>query len=63
MPLAKAGVLGFKTFLQTPPAGREHEFIGLTMENEYQLYKGFAEVAKQGFLWEHIPNRLDWLRE
>lgn len=48
MPLAKAGVLGFKTFLQTPPAGREHEFIGLTMENEYQLYKGFAEVAKTG---------------
>lgn len=48
VPLAKAGVLGFKTFLQSPPPGREIEFVGLTMENEYQLYKGFAEVAKTG---------------
>ncbi len=48
VPLANSGVLAFKTFVQSPPQGRENEYIGVVMEDEYRLYKGFNEVRKTG---------------
>ena len=43
-----AGIVGYKTFLHAAPEGRAKEFEGLTMENNYELYRGFKEVQKTG---------------
>ncbi|MCL4424235.1 MAG: allantoinase AllB [Firmicutes bacterium] len=44
--LGSAGIVGYKTFLHGAPEGRDKEFIGLTMKNNYQVYCGFSEVSK-----------------
>lgn len=41
-------VLGYKTFLHEAPNGRDLEFKGLTMANDYELYKGLSAVAETG---------------
>jgi allantoinase len=47
-PIAESGIVGYKTFLHAAPEGREKEFIGLTMKDNYELFKGFQEAAKTG---------------
>lgn len=50
-------IVGFKTFLQQAPAGREHEFKGLTMCNDGILYDGIQALAKTGLVWTlHAEN-------
>ena len=39
-------VLAYKTFLHEAPNGRDLEFEGLTMANDYELYQGLRAVAK-----------------
>ena len=47
--LARDGrVLAFKTFLHQPPNGRDLEFEGLTMADDYELYRGLEAVAGTG---------------
>lgn len=46
--IASAGIVGYKTFLHAAPEGRDEEFVGLTMKDNYELYKGFEEVKKTG---------------
>lgn len=47
--LAEDGrILGYKTFLHAPPNGRKLEFEGLTMGDDYELYRGLQAVAKTG---------------
>ena len=47
--LAKDGrVLAYKTFLHEAPNGRDLEFEGLTMANDYELYRGLSAVAETG---------------
>ncbi|TWH47924.1 dihydroorotase family protein [Sporomusa sp. KB1] len=48
--LAKAGVIGFKTFTQSAPAGREQEFRGLCAPSSADLYEVFAEIGKTGLI-------------
>jgi dihydropyrimidinase/allantoinase len=48
--LAKAGVIGFKTFSQRAVPGREKEFTGLTTPTSGDLYKVCDEVAKTGLI-------------
>lgn len=49
---AKSGyIVGFKTFLQESPPGREFEFQGLTMCNDGVVYAGIQELAKAGIPW------------
>ncbi|CDZ75200.1 Amidohydrolase [Peptoniphilus sp. ING2-D1G] len=48
--VAKEGIVAFKTFLHEAPEGRDDEFIGLTMANDYEIYVGMKEVAKTGLL-------------
>lgn len=48
VPLARAGVIGFKTFTQRAVKGREKEFTGMTAPTSGALYKVFFEVAKTG---------------
>ncbi|NMW84181.1 allantoinase AllB [Peptoniphilus sp. AGMB00490] len=48
--VAKEGIVAFKTFLHEAPEGRDDEFIGLTMANDYEVYIGMKEVAKTGLL-------------
>lgn len=47
-PLAKAGVVGFKTFSQRAVPGRENEFRGLTTPDSGDLYQVCEEVAATG---------------
>ena len=47
-PLAKAGVVGFKTFSQKAVPGRENEFHGLTAPDSGTLYRVCEEVAATG---------------
>lgn len=55
--LAKEGIVAFKTFLHESPEGREDEFRGLTMANDYEIYVGMKEVAKTGLpLGSHAEN-------
>ena len=44
--LVQAGVVAFKTFLHPAPAGREGEFIGLTVGDDGELYMLLKEAAK-----------------
>lgn len=46
--VGKAGIVGYKTFLHAAPEGRDKEFVGLTMKDNYELYQGFKEVKKTG---------------
>ena len=43
-----AGIVGYKSFLHAAPEGRAKEFDGLTMESNYELYRGFEEIKKTG---------------
>lgn len=55
--VAREGIVAFKTFLHEPPEGREQEFAGLTMANDYEIYVGMQEVAKTGLmLASHAEN-------
>lgn len=55
---AKSGqIVGFKTFLQQSPVGRELEFQGLTMCNDGILFEGIQALAKTGLVWTlHAEN-------
>lgn len=46
--LAEAGVIGFKTFTQSAPPGREGEFRGLCAPSSADLYEVLSAVAKTG---------------
>jgi len=46
--VGSAGIVGFKTFLHAAPEGRDKEFLGLTMKDNYELYKGFQEFKQTG---------------
>lgn len=48
--LASEGIVGYKTFMHQAPEGRELEFTGLTMANDYELLYGMKEVAKTGLI-------------
>lgn len=48
--IAKEGIVAYKTFLHQAPEGRELEFTGLTMANDYELLYGMREIAKTGLL-------------
>lgn len=55
--LAKEGIVAFKTFLHEAPEGRDREFVGLTMANDYEILIGMKEVAKTGLmLASHAEN-------
>ena len=46
--LVDNGVCAFKTFLHPAPAGREAEFVGLTVNDDGQLFMMMREAAKTG---------------
>lgn len=48
--LAAAGAVGFKTFMHSPPGGREAEYEGLCALSDGDLYDVFAAVAKTGLV-------------
>ena len=48
VPLAEAGVVGFKTFSQRAVPGRENEFHGLTTPDSGALHRVCREVARTG---------------
>ena len=55
--VAKEGIVAFKAFLHEAPEGRDAEFVGLTMANDYEIYVGMKEVAKTGLmLASHAEN-------
>ena len=55
--LAKEGIVAYKAFLHQAPEGRDQEFAGLTMANDYEIYVGMKEVAKTGLmLSSHAEN-------
>ncbi|MFI3211994.1 MAG: allantoinase AllB [Eubacteriales bacterium] len=43
-------IVAFKTFLHSPPNGREEEFEGLTMADDAELLVGMQELKKSGLL-------------
>lgn len=48
VPLAKEGVIAYKTFLHDAPEGRAEEFKGLTSANNAELMCALEEVKKTG---------------
>ncbi len=55
--VAKEGIVAYNAFLHDAPEGREQEFVGLTMANDYEIYVGMKEVAKTGLmLASHAEN-------
>lgn len=55
--LAEEGIVAYKTFLHEAPEGRDDDFKGLTMANDYEIYIGMKEVAKTGLpLGSHAEN-------
>jgi allantoinase len=48
--LAENGVIGFKTFTQAPPPGREKEFTGLCARTSAALYQVFRQVSRTGLI-------------
>ena len=50
LPIAKSGIVGFKTFLHEPPEGREKEFEGLCSKDNFQLHQVLEQIAKTGLL-------------
>jgi len=57
VPLSKEGIVAYKSFLHQAPAGREGEFIGLTLTNDAEIMTGMREIAKTGLmLASHAEN-------
>ena len=57
VPLSKEGIVAYKSFLHQAPAGREGEFIGLTLTSDAQIMKAMREIAKTGLmLASHAEN-------
>ncbi len=55
--LVEAGAVAFKTFLHPAPAGREGEFVGLTVGNDGELYMMLKAAAKtDGRYYFHCEN-------
>ena len=55
--IADHGIVGYKSFLHDPPAGRGDDFKNATMCNDADMMTGFAEVAKTGHvLMLHCEN-------
>ncbi len=55
--LLNAGVVGFKTFLQPPPVGKEQEFFGLTAADDGELFLMLqAGAASNGRFYFHAEN-------
>jgi len=50
VPLSKAGIVAFKTFLHDSPKGREEEFEGLACPEDGDLYEVLKEIAKTNLL-------------
>lgn len=48
--VARAGAIGFKTFLHGPPAGRESEYQGLCCTDEGSLLQVMKQVARTGLV-------------
>lgn len=49
MSMAQSGkIVAFKTFLHEAPAGRDSEFIGLTMKDDVAQYHGMRIIGKSG---------------
>ena len=46
--IGKSGIVGYKSFLHAAPEGRAKEFDGLTMESNYELYRGIQEIEQTG---------------
>ncbi len=56
-PLLDMGVVAFKTFLDSPPKGREAEFEGLTVADDSELYLMLEAAAKtDGRFFFHCEN-------
>lgn len=55
--IANEGIVAYKAFLHEAPEGRDEEFVGLTLANDYEIYIGMKEVAKTGLmLASHAEN-------
>ena len=55
--LLACGIRSFKTFLHSPPKGREAEFTGLTAENTGELFAVLQKAAKiDGRFFFHCEN-------
>lgn len=51
------GIISFKTFLQEPMPGREGEFEGLTISDDYNLHQAMTQAAKYDMLMSfHAEN-------
>lgn len=48
--MASTGIVAYKTFLHSPPPGREEEFVGLTMENDGYIIAGLKKIAQTGLI-------------
>ncbi len=48
--MKEQGVIAFKTFLQAPMPGREKEFEGLTINDDFHLLKAMEEGARHDML-------------
>ena len=46
--MKSCGIVAFKSFLQEAMPGREHEFEGLTICNDYELLRAMREAARYG---------------
>ena len=56
-PLSKEGIIAYKSFLHSAPEGREDEFRGLTMANDYELLRGMEQIARTGLMMaSHAEN-------
>ena len=56
-PLLEQGVVAFKTFLDSPPQGREAEFEGLTVADDGELYLMLEAAAQtEGRFFFHCEN-------
>lgn len=56
-PLLDLGVVAFKTFLDSPPKGREAEFAGLTVADDSELYLMLEAAARtEGRFFFHCEN-------
>ena len=57
VPLSKEGIVAYKSFLHQAPAGREGEFVGLTLANDAEIMTGMREIAKTGLMMaSHAEN-------
>lgn len=57
VPISKEGIVAYKSFLHQAPAGRESEFIGLTLATDAEIMAGMREIAKTGLMMaSHAEN-------